>query len=61
MGRTNSTIRSQLSCTAEARGKAHRDEGFLRAVDAGEDAEAVAALRAQVLQRLLDRCFLPVG
>ncbi len=41
--------------------EAHRDHRLLAAVDAGEDAEAVAALGADALQRLHDRRFLAVG
>ena len=37
------------------------DEGFLRAVDAGEDAEPIAPLLAQIMQRFLHRAFLAVA
>ena len=45
----------------EARGKTHGDEGFVAAVDTGQDAETVAALRPQVLQRPVHRGHLAVG
>jgi hypothetical protein len=42
-------------------GEAHRQELLLAAVDAGEDAKAVAPLRPQVRQRLLDRPLLAIA
>ena len=44
----------------EAGRKAYSYEGFVRTINTGENAEAVAPLHPQVLQGFPDGCFLPV-